>query len=393
MWTAPGTMPSSHSSRSRTSTKSAEPLDRSRALGRPDLVDLGLDVRQQLAIGRHVSRKRYVSPGSPAGRRPAATTLLRVSPRARIALVVAVLALVAALAVTGVAVLSAEEVDSSSAAAAPAKPQTGFPPLALSFGAREDEEAQQLRRAADLYEAGRRAQPAKIGEAAKVFARHDSLEAKLGAAFAAWPASLDRIEQLGALFPRSALVQLHVGIARYWAGTGGAVTAWREARDVEPDTPYAVRAGDLLYRDFAPGLPVFVPSFAFRVDGDSLAEQLDSLRVDTTAARTASSTASPCSGSGARCRHAARSGRRCASLRGSRRARRRRRRPLLEGASGGAFSRLGPLTRRFPHFASVRFHLGVLLLWHSDVREAKRQLRLARRPRRRARSPRRRSAT
>ena len=26
----------------------------------------------------------------------------------------------------------------------------------------------------------------------------------------------------------------------------------------------------------------------------------------------------------------------------------------------------------------MRFHLGVLLLWHSDVREAKRQLRLAR---------------
>ena len=43
-----------------------------------------------------------------------------------------------------------------------------------------------------------------------------------------------------------------------------------------------------------------------------------------------------------------------------------------------AFSRLGPLTRRFPHAATVRFHLGVLLLWQRDVKEAKRQLRLAR---------------
>ena len=43
-----------------------------------------------------------------------------------------------------------------------------------------------------------------------------------------------------------------------------------------------------------------------------------------------------------------------------------------------AFSRLGPLSRRFPRSATVRFHLGVLLLWQGDVQEAKRQLRLAR---------------
>jgi tetratricopeptide (TPR) repeat protein len=301
-----------------------------------------------------------------------------VSPRARIALLVAALALLAALAVTGVAVLSAEEVDSSSAATAPAKPQKGLPPLDLSFGAREDAEAQRLRHASDLYEAGRHAHPAKIVLAAKIFARDDSLEAKLGAAFAAWPASLDRIEQLGALFPRSALVQLHVGIARYWAGTGGAVTAWREARDVEPDTPYAVRAGDLLHPEFAPGLPLFVPSFTFRVEGASLAEQLDSLRVDTTLhGRLLYGVALQ------------RLGRPVSARRAFAQALRLSPRDpdaLVADAVGryskehpeAAFSRLGPLTRRFPHFASVRFHLGVLLLWQSDVGEAKRQLRLAR---------------
>ena len=44
-----------------------------------------------------------------------------------------------------------------------------------------------------------------------------------------------------------------------------------------------------------------------------------------------------------------------------------------------AFSRLGPLTRRFPHSASVRFHLGLLLLWTGQAEEARRQLRLAQR--------------
>jgi predicted Zn-dependent protease len=44
-----------------------------------------------------------------------------------------------------------------------------------------------------------------------------------------------------------------------------------------------------------------------------------------------------------------------------------------------AFSRLGPLTRRFPHSATVRFHLGLLLLWTGQLEEARRQLRLAQR--------------
>ena len=45
-----------------------------------------------------------------------------------------------------------------------------------------------------------------------------------------------------------------------------------------------------------------------------------------------------------------------------------------------AFSRLGPLTRRFPQSATVRFHLGLLLLWSGEAKEARRQLkRLARR--------------
>jgi predicted Zn-dependent protease len=43
-----------------------------------------------------------------------------------------------------------------------------------------------------------------------------------------------------------------------------------------------------------------------------------------------------------------------------------------------AFSRLGPLARRFPHAQTVRFHLGLLLIYFGDIARAKRELALAR---------------
>ena len=266
--------------------------------------------------------------------------------------------------------LSAKEVAAPEAAAAP-QPLEGKPPLSLFLGVRDDAEARQLREAAALLGTGR------TEEARRIFARDDSLEAKLGAAFAAWPGSLDRIEQLGALYPRSALVQLHVGLARAWAGTGGAVTAWREARDVEPDTPYAVRASDLLHPDFAPGLPLFTPSFAFPIKGKTLAEQLASLEADRTVrGRLLYGVALQRLGRPVSARRAF-----AAALRldpdGID--------PLVADAVGryekndpaAAFSRLGPLSRRFPGSASVRFHLGVLLLWTKQVEKGVAQFRLA----------------
>ena len=295
------------------------------------------------------------------------------SPRARTALIVAALAPLAAVVVAGAAVLSADERDSGAETAAQPQPREGFPPLALSLGVRDDAEARELRRAVVLYEADRRK------EAARKFGRFDSLEAKLGAAFAAWPASEDRIEQLGALYPRSALVQLHVGLARFWADVGGAEAAWREARDVEPDTPYAVRADDLLYAEkFAPGLPVFVPSFPYSIEGATPAMQLEWLRGQSSLrGRLLYGVALQRLGRPVSARRAF--------------AEALKLEPddvdaLVADAVGrydksnpaAAFSRLGPLTRRFPQAATVRFHLGVLLLWQRDVKEANRQLRLAR---------------
>jgi tetratricopeptide (TPR) repeat protein len=304
--------------------------------------------------------------------RTAARYCGRVSARARTALLVAALAALAAVVVAGAVMLSADEAGGPAAEAERPRPRAGFPPLALSLGIRDDAEARQLRRAAELYDAGRRA------EAGRVFARFDSLEAKLGAAFAAWPATEDRIEQLGALYPRSALVQLHVGLARFWAGTGGALTAWREARDVEPDTPYAVRADDLIHPELAPGLPVFTPSFAYRVEGDSPAHQLAALRADESVrGRLLYGIALQRLGRPLSARRA---------FAGALELEPNGVDPLVADAVGryeksdpsSSFSRLGPLTRRFPTAATVRFHLGVLLLWQRDVEEAARQLRLAR---------------
>jgi len=45
---------------------------------------------------------------------------------------------------------------------------------------------------------------------------------------------------------------------------------------------------------------------------------------------------------------------------------------------GAAFSRLGPLVRRFPHAQTVRFHLGLLLIYLGDLPRARRELALAR---------------
>ena len=294
------------------------------------------------------------------------------SARVRTAIIVAAIAAVAAGVVAAAAVWSAEETDSGATAGAAPQPREGVPPLELSFGIRDDAEAADVRRATALYREGKRQQ------ARAIFAAHDSLEAKLGAAFAAWPATLDRIEQLGALYPRSALVQLHLGLARFWAGTAGALTAWREARDVEPDTPYAIRASDLLHPEFAPGLPGFTVSFEYEVPGETPAEQLENLEADRTlrgrllygialqglgrpvSAQRAFSAAAELAPNDVDALVADAVGR------------------YDKANPAAAFSRLGPLSTRFPHAATVRFHLGLLLLWQRDVKEATRQLELAR---------------
>src|SRR5262249_46649362 len=118
--------------------------------------------------------------------------------------------------------------------------------------------------------------------AAALFAKHVSLEAKVGAALAEWPdGSLARLEQLAKLYPDVAVVQLHLGLARLWANEGDPVEAWRAVAEGAPGPPYAIVAGNLLHPNLPRGLPAFIPSFGAPAAIAKLppARQLDALRV------------------------------------------------------------------------------------------------------------------
>jgi tetratricopeptide (TPR) repeat protein len=257
-------------------------------------------------------------------------------------------------------------------------PRRGLPPLALDLAVRTDAEAVALRRAAGLYDDGH------PGRAEAIFLRYDSTQARVGSALSHWPAgSVPELEGLAEEAPRDPVVLLNLGLARIWSGDdGGGVAVLRQVRRVAPDTLSAVRADNVLHPEDAPGLPTFVPGFAFppeiarlsppaqlaelerRARGGALRDRirygvalqrlgrpLSARRVFAAAARLAPGD------------------------------------PEAQVAAAvgwfdkerpqEAFSRLGPLTRRFPGAPTVRFHLGVLLLWIGQVDEARRQLRLA----------------
>jgi tetratricopeptide (TPR) repeat protein len=184
-------------------------------------------------------------------------------------------------------------------------------------------------------------------------------------ALSAWPAgTVRRLRVLAARYPGSALVRLELGVALALSGqTVDAVSAWRAAERVQPDSPSAVRAQDLRFRDTPPGLPPFVPNF----ERASNAAQRHLLRGaafqqalrPVSAEREFAAAARLAPGDP----------------------------EALTAAAVGlydkdrpavAFSRLGPLARRFPHAQTVRFHLGLLLIYFRDLRGARKELALAR---------------
>jgi tetratricopeptide (TPR) repeat protein len=301
------------------------------------------------------------------------------TPRRRVASFVAVAA-IAAAAVAAAAVLSSGD-GGSAAPGSESKPRPGRPPLSFALGFRVDSEARALTRGAELYRAGR------TTAARELFEKHDSLEAKVGAALASWPdGGLDRLEQLAKLYPESALVQLHLGLARLWANEGDPVAAWRAAQDAEPDTPYAILAGNLLHPELPRGMPLFIPSVPAppAVTRLPAARQLEALRAR---AETGGTRQLLLYGVGLQ-----RVGRQASAARVYERAARAAPRSVeaqVAAAVGqfdkdnppAAFGRLGPLTRTFPGEPTVRFHLGVLLLWTGRIDAAARQLRLASRTR------------
>jgi tetratricopeptide (TPR) repeat protein len=297
------------------------------------------------------------------------------SARTRVWIVVAAAAAIVVTAAVAIVVATSGKTSSVTAP----QPRKGAPLLLLDTGLRTDAETRALRRAAVLYTKGRRAQ------AGRIFAAQHSLNAELGAAFARWPdGTLARVSALARTHPGSALARLHLGLALIWTGRNAeGVAALRKAEQIEPDSASAVRAGDLLHPRVAPGLPNFVPSFAAPVEIAKLpaARQLSVLaraarkpdvrakllygvalqRVERpVSAERQFAAAAALAPDNPEAQVAAAVGR------------------FDKDNPSAAFSRLGPLTKRFPRASTVRFHLGLLLLWLNDLPDARKQLRLAR---------------
>lgn len=299
----------------------------------------------------------------------------------RVVVIVALAALVAAGAVVGATLLQTRG-QRTTIPGAVTTPRAGQPPLDLNFGLETSPEARALTRAQSLYNANR------LAQAAAIFGRYHSLQAQLGAAFAAWNQNgLAAVRQLAAAHPASPVAQLHLGIADYWAGQNAdAVAAWEKTAKIGADSPYGVKAEDLLHPKLSPpGLP----SLPYLVLDFGPTAALGKLP--------------PAQELAALARAAAKPNARAKLLYGSAlwglerpvsaerqfeaAARLAPHDPVARTAAAvgaftkadpvKAFGRLGPLTGVFPRAAVVRFHLGLLLLWSGQRGKAVQQLRLA----------------
>ena len=183
-------------------------------------------------------------------------------------------------------------------------------------------------------------------------------------ALQAWPAgTVRRLRILAARDPHSALVRLELGLALAFEGQqADASRAWHESRNVQPDSPSAVHATDLLHPNTPPGLAPFVPSFTrgrtaaqrHLLRGAAFQQALRPVSAEREFAAAARATPHD-----PEALTAAAVGR------------------YDKDRPAAGFSRLGPLARRFPHAQTVRFHLGLLLIYLGDFAQAKRELALA----------------
>ena len=120
-----------------------------------------------------------------------------VSRRLRVAIVAAVALAAAAGVAVGAVVVAGDEPET--------KRPSGAPPFVVDLAVRTDPEAKALRRAAQAFERGDRRR------AARILQGRTSLQARVGSAFAAWPAqTLARLEELAAANPSSGAVLFHL---------------------------------------------------------------------------------------------------------------------------------------------------------------------------------------
>jgi tetratricopeptide (TPR) repeat protein len=174
--------------------------------------------------------------------------------------------------------------------------------------------------------------------------------------------SVPRLLALANEHPHSSFVPLNLGLALFWQrDDAGALAAWKQAKRLQPDTPSAVHAGDLLHPSSPNGLPRFVPSFTraqtrvqrLLVAGIRLQQSDRPLSAEREFSRAAELAPDDPDAQ-------------VAAAVGL----------YDKDRPAAAFSRLGPLVRRFPHAQTVRFHLGLLSIWLGDFAQARREFSL-----------------
>jgi tetratricopeptide (TPR) repeat protein len=167
---------------------------------------------------------------------------------------------------------------------------------------------------------------------------------RIRAAYRNWPnGSLDTMEDLGHEFPRDPVVQLYRGIALVWAGyDDDALEPLQAAKRLGRDTPLELQADNLLHSEYFPNYPLFTPSSTNALLRRGAALQAQGHQHSAERLFLAAAKRAPGSDEA---QVAAAVGR------------------FDKGNLSASFSRLGPLTKRFPRSQTVRYHLGLLLAW------------------------------
>jgi tetratricopeptide (TPR) repeat protein len=310
------------------------------------------------------------------------------SRRLRIGLLVGIAALVAAGAVVAGAVLLGDDSTASpqpSGAGSTEVSEPQAPALELAVIDRDDPQAGELRRAEGEYERG---DPEAALRRFERILRRDpaSIEAAIGAAVAAWPdGTREKLEEIAAANPSSGVALLNLGLARLSEGDlEGAKADWQQALEQDPDSPAALRAEDLLNPTSPPGRPQFFVGGTYPADVASMGIDDRMAALQKRARRANTARAWLLLGTTLE-----QAGHRIGAQRAYDRAAKADPKSVdakvaaavarfEKGSPAKAFSRLGPLSERYPDAAVVRYHLGLLLLWLPNLQEARRQLTLAR---------------
>ena len=276
----------------------------------------------------------------------------------RVVGIVALCAAAAVAAIVGGTVLLSRNERTTVACVPKAAPP--WPVLQLELGLRRDAEAQALRQAQVLLDSD-----CEATQAAAIFKRYSSVEARLGLAFAEWtgPQSLPGVQAIVADAGDSPVALINLGWADYQAGQNAdAKSAWKRTASGFADSPYAVDALDALNPGVAPGLPPIVVD-ASAVPATARTALVAGVRFweleHVVSARQQFDRAARLAPSSPETLVAAAVAR------------------FSPAEPLAPFPHLGPLSGQFPGDAIVRLHLGELLLWTRQVAKGTKQLRLA----------------